>query len=134
LPAEGEELARQGGGALRRAPDLLHVATPGIVAVECLEQQIGIAVNRRQDVVEVVGDAAGQPPHRFHLVRLPQPGLRGAKRLLRLDALGHVPGIDHHALAWIVLDPAPERLEHPPAAVLVSEAEVQGRIDNPRQR
>jgi hypothetical protein len=37
-----------------------------------LERQVGIAVDRGEEVVEVVGHAAGELPDRFHLLRLPQ--------------------------------------------------------------
>ena len=37
-----------------------------------MADELGIAANARQQVVEVVGDAAGQPAHRFQLLRLPQ--------------------------------------------------------------
>jgi hypothetical protein len=34
------------------------------------EEQLGIADDHAQRVVEVVGDAAGQPAHRVHLLGL----------------------------------------------------------------
>ena len=36
------------------------------------EQQLGVADDRRQEVVEVVGDPAGELPDRLHLLRLPK--------------------------------------------------------------
>ena len=44
----------------------------GIVRGQLVEQQLGVAVDDREQVVEVVRDAAGQPADRFHLLRLAQ--------------------------------------------------------------
>ena len=41
-----------------------------IVRGEAIEDQIAVAVDHREQVVEVVRDAAGQPAHGFHLLRL----------------------------------------------------------------
>ena len=43
-----------------------------IVGRELLEQQVGVAEDRGEQVVEVVRDAAGEPADRFHLLRLPE--------------------------------------------------------------
>ena len=79
LAAEREQLPRERGGALRRSPDLPHVAARQIVGRQLFEQQIGVAEDGRQHVVEVVGDAAGEPTDGFHLVRLPQALLAVAR-------------------------------------------------------
>ena len=44
----------------------------GIVGVEAVERHLAEADDGGQQVVEVVGDAAGQLPDRFHLLRLPE--------------------------------------------------------------
>ena len=71
LPAEGEELAGEGGGALRRLEDL---APPSAAARSSRDQapqdDVAVADDDAEDVVEVVGDAAGQPADRLHLLRL----------------------------------------------------------------
>src|ERR1043166_8910312 len=38
----------------------------------CATPMVGVPDDRRQDVVEVVRDTAGELPHRFHLLRLQQ--------------------------------------------------------------
>ena len=43
-----------------------------MIGGDLAERQLGVAGNRRQRVVEIVGDAAGEPADRFHLLRLPQ--------------------------------------------------------------
>lgn len=48
---------------------------------------LGVAQDHGEDVVEVVGDSAGEAPDRFHLLRL-------TKLLLDLPELGHVLGVD----------------------------------------
>ena len=55
----------------------------GTVGREVEQHQIRVAENRRQDVVEVVGHAAGQGAEGVHLLRLPQ-------LLFELLALGDV--------------------------------------------
>ena len=84
LPAaEGQELAGEVAGALGRAADLLEILAVGTVGREVEQHQIRVAENRRQDVVEVVGHAAGQGAEGVHLLRLPQ-------LLFELLALGDV--------------------------------------------
>ncbi len=55
--------------ALHRAVD--QPAQPGIVG-NALAQQIEIAHHRHQEIVEVMGDTAGELADRFHLLRLAQ--------------------------------------------------------------
>ncbi|MEI9893798.1 MAG: hypothetical protein WDN28_07820 [Chthoniobacter sp.] len=62
----------------------------GIVP-EPLPQQIRIADDGREQIVEIVRHAAGQPSHRFHLLRVPQHLLALVQRLLRSAALIHLP-------------------------------------------
>ena len=73
LAAERQQLARQRRGALAGA---LHVGQrpvdrdrPGSHVVQ---HRLGVAEDDRQQVVEVVRHAAGQPADRLHLLRLPQ--------------------------------------------------------------
>ena len=42
------------------------------VAVERAAEQVGVAADDGEQVVEVVGDPAGEPADRFHLLRLPE--------------------------------------------------------------
>ena len=53
-------------------------------------QEVGRGPDDGEQIVEIVGHAAGQLPDRFHLLRL-------AQRFLALAALGDVDGIGHRA-------------------------------------
>ena len=57
---------------------------------QLLQQQFGIAANRRQQVVEVVRDAAGEPADRFHLLRVAQLLFELSARGLGRLALGNL--------------------------------------------
>ena len=81
LPAEGEQLVRQLGRSRRGPLDLPHILVPGILRRRRLEDERGIPQDRGQEVVEVVGNPAGQLPDGLELLRL----------LLRLDRLGPPP-------------------------------------------
>ena len=77
LPAaEREQLARERGRAVGRPLDLLGVPAQLRVG-RAADQELAVPGDRREQVVEVVRDAAGEPADRFHLLRLAQ---------LRLDA------------------------------------------------
>ncbi len=70
--AENQELPRQGGAQLRGA---LHVAEHGGGLgrdAPVLQGQGGVSHDDRQDVVEIVGHAAGQEADRFHALGVPQ--------------------------------------------------------------
>ena len=82
LPAEGEQLPGEARRAFGRLLDLLELEAHGAVAVvQLVEREAGEAEDRRQQVVEVVRDAAGQPADRLHLLRLLQLPLDGLARL-----------------------------------------------------
>ena len=84
LPREGEQPMRQRRGALHAGHRRL--GQPGertAVRRQPSLQQFDVAADHRQVVVEVVRDAAGEPTHRFHLLRL-------AQRLLRHLAPAHL--------------------------------------------
>ena len=75
---------------LRGALDLLDVRAARIAGVEAVEEQVRVAEDRGQHVVEVVRDAAGEAADRLHLLRLAQLHLARAQRLLGLAPLAHV--------------------------------------------
>src|SRR5205807_10383235 len=54
LATEGEELPRQGGGPIRGTLDLVDVLPAGIAQVEAVEQQIRVAEDGGQHVIEIV--------------------------------------------------------------------------------
>ena len=94
-PAEGEQLAREAGRLLGRVGDLAELLAARRVGLG--EQDLRVARDHGQQVVEVVRDAAGEPPDRLHLLRLAEP-------LLEPQPLGHVvgehergrPALEHH--------------------------------------
>src|SRR5204863_6479307 len=71
LPAEHEQLARESRGSLGGLFNFLDVQASLGALVEAVEQQSGRSEHRRQQVVELSRDAAGQSSHRLHLLRLP---------------------------------------------------------------
>ena len=81
--AEGEELPREVGGALRGLLDLFERL--GEVGAQSghRELEAGVALDDGEQVVEVVRDAGGELPDGFHFLRLPE--LR-----LELEAVGNV--------------------------------------------
>jgi hypothetical protein len=66
FPAEGEQLARQAGGPATRLLNLQDVGAVRLAQGRGFEQQLAVAENRRQEVVEVVRHAPGKPSDRFH--------------------------------------------------------------------
>ena len=68
LPAEGEELPGEGGGPVRRLLDQLDVAAERALGRELEQEELAPARDHGQEVVEVVGDAAGEPADRLHLL------------------------------------------------------------------
>ena len=90
-PAEEQQLTRQVGATFGAGADLLqalaHVGRQGLDA----GRELRLHQHHRQDVVEVVGDAAGELADRLHLLGLAQLRFEG-------DALGDVGGVGvHHA-------------------------------------
>ena len=93
LAAEGEQLSRQRGRSVRALLDQLDVGAARMLTADALEHELRAAGDHGQEVVEVVGDASGEPADRLHLLRLElglelRPGLRG------LHTLGDVPERD----------------------------------------
>ena len=86
LPAEGEELAREVGGLLAgfaNEPGLL----PRCVVVRArVGDQFRVADDGGEEVVEIVRDAAGEPPDGFHLLRMAQLLLALVQRFLGAGA------------------------------------------------
>ena len=70
LAAERQQLARECRGAHARLLNLGEIDPAPIVGIEIVQQQLAVAQDDGQQVVEVVGHAAGQLPDRFHLLRL----------------------------------------------------------------
>ncbi len=67
LARESEQLAGQAGGAVRVGADLLDVVIVAVAGRVAHQHEVAIADDRGQDVVEVVGDAAGELADGLHL-------------------------------------------------------------------
>ncbi len=74
LAAEREELPRQRGRALGGPADLGDLREGGL-AQRTLRQELGVAKDRGEEVIEVVCDPAGELADSFHPGRLPLPRL-----------------------------------------------------------
>lgn len=68
LPAEGQELLRQHSGPFPAGLDLLEMIAQLLVEPVARQSQFTVAVNDREKIVKVVGNAAGQPPDGLHLL------------------------------------------------------------------
>ncbi len=79
------------GGALRGALDLIELLVRRIVGPVAREHELAASDDHGEDVVEVVRDAAREPPDRLDLLELPHLGLALAQDLLGALALGDVP-------------------------------------------
>ena len=88
--AEGQQLLRQRGGALAGLEDVAGVDAQRVGLVQPRDDQLRVAVDHRQQVVEVVRDATGELADGLHLLRLDQLLL---ELLLGADVVGeHEPG------------------------------------------
>ena len=70
LAGESEQLAGQAGGAVGVRLDLLDVVIVAVAGRVAHHHQVAMADDRGQDIVEIVGDAAGELADRLHLGRL----------------------------------------------------------------
>ena len=83
--AEREELRGQAGGRARPAWLISRRCSARAVVCGRLSEQLGVAADHGEQVVEVVRDAGGEPPDRIHLLRLQEA-------LLELSACSDVDG------------------------------------------
>ena len=70
LAGKCQQLAHQTGGAVGVVFNLNKVSKRGVADAVALQQQVAETDDRGQEVVKVVGDAAGQLSHRLHFLRL----------------------------------------------------------------
>ena len=71
LAAEGEQLRRQPARALAGLPDLLEIGRHAPTSLaHLLERELAVAEDDGEQVVEIVGDAAGELADRLHFLRL----------------------------------------------------------------
>ena len=90
LPAEGEQLSREDRGPAGRTSDFANVIGDRAFHAELVEKQVAIAEDRREKIIEVVRDAAGELAKGLHL-------LRTDELILQLLARGHVHERSHEA-------------------------------------
>src|SRR5206468_4030339 len=91
----GSRSSSVAGASVTSSADVLIVSVR--VLRQIREQQLGVAENEREDVVEIVRDAAGELSDRFHLLRAEQCLARLLERFPRLAQLGHVVRDAEHA-------------------------------------
>ena len=68
--AEGEQLVSESAAAFGGAADLFERGALRLLEVAAGQQHVAVAGDDGQQVIEIVRDAAGEPPDRFHLLRL----------------------------------------------------------------
>ena len=103
LTRKREELAHQIGGPVRVLLDLHDVGEALLARPVAQQEQVAEADHRRQQVVEVVSDAAGKLAHRLHLLRL-------AELNFQVPLGGAVEAVqDHRLVAGRIANP---RREH----------------------
>lgn len=92
--AVGEELAGEGGGALSGGNDFVGLLAMLRVERGVVFKHLGIALDDGEEVIEIVGDAAGQLPDGFGFLGLADVGFE-------LETLGDVDavGVDDAMLA-----------------------------------
>ncbi|MGC4116217.1 MAG: hypothetical protein QM765_16895 [Myxococcales bacterium] len=96
---EGEDLLDQLAGPQRHVADVAQAGADVVVPLAVGQQELGVAQDDAQDVVEVVGDAAGQRAHRLHLLGLVQLLAQVLGFALGGPLLGDVLGDGEQALA-----------------------------------
>src|SRR5882762_1793278 len=88
--AEAENAVDECLGAPGRVHDTIEVAPQRAACGRMLLRKLAVPQDRPEDVVEVMGDAAGERPDRLHLLRLPQLRLQVFLVDLRLLLRGDV--------------------------------------------
>ena len=82
LPAEHQELSGETSRSQRCLSNFVYVRSQRVGGLEIVENQLSVAEDDGEHVVEVVRDPAGETPDRFHLLRLSELFLAPAKSLL----------------------------------------------------
>ena len=127
--AVAEDLLDERATTGRGDEHVLRIALERRAIGRFLEEHFAVGEDAGQDIVEVVRDAAGEPPDRFHLLRLAQPLLEPLALGLRELALGDIAEIHHHGLHAGFMEQVPRRrLDPPPRPVLVPCHHLGGRL------
>ena len=96
LPAaEEQQLARQRGRPPAGGEDLLDLVIVGVIGGHPAGQELAVANDGREQVVEVVGHPTGQQPEGLHPLRLNELRLQPLPLLLPPPLLGDVPAHAH---------------------------------------
>jgi hypothetical protein len=100
LAGERQKLSRELGGTPGAVKDVRHVA-PVLFVVELALEQVGVADDGGELIVEIVGHAPRELADGFELLRLSQALLKQASRRHVLE--------DRHELVWLLAFVAYER-------------------------
>jgi len=88
--AEGEHLAGEGSGTVGSFANLLGAAVEGIFWLQMVEKQVAVAADDGEEIVEVVGDAAGHAAEGFHFLGLAELAFElFALGLVALEGVAH---------------------------------------------
>jgi hypothetical protein len=68
--AEGQQLGGETAGLARSSQDLYQLLMPRIFGRSAIHEHSRVAADHGQQIIEIVGNAAGQPSHGFHFLRL----------------------------------------------------------------
>ena len=122
LPAERQQLPGQRRGAIPRVHDLREVGARGVILGERLSDELGAREDDREDVVEVVGDAARELTDRLELLGL-------AQLFLELARLGDIHADRELAAATVEHEVVRGHLDVEPRAVVTAHA-LRAEIDD----
>src|SRR6476619_3831789 len=89
---ESKQLLRQAGAALRGVSNALQHPLELLLIGDVAQAEIGCAEDRRQQIVEVVREAAGQLPEGLHLLRTKQLLARFLQPQLSFALFRHIAG------------------------------------------
>jgi hypothetical protein len=111
LARESEQLPRQARRPFHRLADLAEAAGHAVVELLLFLEGIDIGQDHREDIVEVVGDAAGELSDGFHFLRLSQLLGDGQAGPLGAIAFGDVLDGRQDGRSAIHFDPACTQLD-----------------------
>ena len=92
LAGEGQHSLRQRRAAFGRGHRIVEIAADIRAVRHALAGKVEAADDDGEQIVEIMGDAAGQLADRVHLLRLDDGVTRGVERLLRFAPFGQVAG------------------------------------------
>ena len=108
LAAERQKLLGERRRVLARPANLLDMGPDGVLIGQLVENQLAVAVDGGEQVVEVVGNTACQPADGLHLLHLTELFLALLQRLLGSPTLGDVANDPYYPANLALL--APQRL------------------------